>query len=133
MSTRYLTNLILTLVGGFLVVVSQGFGGGLFSWVMLGFGIATIVIAAPGVAIGSRGSTQRGLDYLFSLLGAWTIIASMVFAGAALTWLGFASGVGLVALGVAGLTLHELSTERVVHSLEVHSEAHSEQEFAGVA
>jgi hypothetical protein len=133
MSTRYLTNLILTLIGGFLVVVSQAFGTDLFSWVMLGVGIVTIVVAAPGVAVGSRGSMQRGLDYLFSLLGAWTIIASMVFGAVALTWLGFASGIGLVALGVGGLTMHELSTERVVHSLEVHSDTRSEQELAGVA
>lgn len=133
MSTRYLTNLILALIGGFLVVVSQAFGTDLFSWVMLGVGIVTIVIAAPDVALGSRGSLQRGLDYLFSLLGVWTIIASMVFGGVVLTWLGFASGIALVMLGVGGLTMHELSTERVVHSLEVHSDTRSEQELAGTA
>ncbi len=135
MSTRYLTNLILMLIGGALVVVSQAFSVGLFMWVMLGVGIATILLSAPGVAIPSRGSTQRGLDYLFTLLGAWTIIASAVFAGAAVTWLGFASGIGLVALAVAGLTAHELSTERVVHSLAVpeHREREREHDLAGVA
>jgi hypothetical protein len=89
--------------------------------VMFGVGVATLVITVPGVATGSRGSAQRGLDYLFSLLGAWTIIASQVFSGAAVTWLGFASGIALVILGVAGLSAHELSSERVVHSFELRS------------
>ncbi|MGH2903084.1 MAG: hypothetical protein ACRDK7_05795 [Solirubrobacteraceae bacterium] len=133
MSTRYLTNLALALIGGALVVVSQAFSVGLFMWVMLGVGIATILIAAPGVAFPARGNTQRGLDYLFCLLGAWTIVASAVFGGAAVTWLGFASGIGLVAIAVAGLTAHELSTERVVHSLEVSPERSRERDLAGVA
>jgi hypothetical protein len=132
MSTRYLTNLILALVGGTLVVLSQAFSVGLFMWVMLGVGIATIVISAPAIAYPSRGSIQRGLDYAFSLLGAWTIIASVVFGGAAVTWLGFASGIGLVALAVFGLTAHELSTERVVHSLAVSDHPERERDLAGM-
>jgi hypothetical protein len=52
-------------------------------------------------------------------LGAWTIVASLVFAPTTVVWLGFASALGFVALAVAGLTAHELTTERVVHSLTV--------------
>jgi hypothetical protein len=89
-----------------------------FTWLMFGVGVAAALIAAPGVAILSRGRAQRALDGLDGLLGTWTIVASMVFAGAAVTWLGFASGIALVAAGVLGLTLHELRTEHVVHSLE---------------
>jgi hypothetical protein len=37
-------------------------------------------------------------------------------------WLGFASACAFVLLGVAGLTAHELTTERVVHSLAVERE-----------
>ncbi|MGH2864266.1 MAG: hypothetical protein ACRDJX_03340 [Solirubrobacteraceae bacterium] len=119
MSTRYLTNVTLVVVGGFLLVTSQAFGVATFSWLMLASGIAMLVIAAPGVAIPARGALQRSLDYLFSLLGVWTIVASTVFGGLAVTWLGFASGAALALLAVAGLTAHELSTERVVHSLDV--------------
>lgn len=135
MSTRYLTNLSLALLGGFLVVTSQAFAIGTFSWVMLGVGIAALVLTLPAIAFPSRGSVQRGLDYLCSLLGAWTIIASQVFAGATVTWLGFASGIALVALGVLGLSAHELSSERVVHSFEVRTSGHTEAEkdFAGVS
>jgi hypothetical protein len=141
MSTRYLTNVALVLLGGFLLVTSQAFAVATFSWVMLGVGIATLLITAPAVAIRSRGPAQRGLDYVFSLLAAWTIIASQVFAGAAVTWLGFASGAALVALGIAGLSAHELSTERVVHSFELHASAPNggtvptqpERELAGIS
>ena len=135
MSTRYLTNMALTSLGGFLLVTSQAFAAGSFSWLMLGVGIAALVLTLPAIAFPSRGSLQRALDYVFSLLGAWTIIASQVFADATVTWLGFASGVALVALGVAGLSAHELSTERVVHSLELR-ESHSsqsERELAGIS
>jgi hypothetical protein len=130
MSTRYLTNLVLALVGGFLLVASQAFTVAIFMWLMLAGGIATIVVAAPGVAIPSHGAVQRGLDYLFSLLGIWTIVASIVFGGVAITWLGFASGAALVALALVGLTAHELSTERIVHALDVRSPA--EREHAGM-
>jgi hypothetical protein len=112
----------------------QAFALSTFSWLMLGVGIATVVIAAPAIAIRSRGPMQRGLDYLFSLLGAWTIVASQVFAGTALTWLGFASGAALVALALVGRSVHELSTERVVHSFELRESApsESERELAGI-
>jgi hypothetical protein len=124
MSTRYLTNTALVLLGGFLLVTSQAFAVEPFSWLMLASGIAALVIAAPAIAVASRGFAQRGFDYAVSLLGAWTIIASQVFAGTTIVWLGFASGAALVALGVAALTVHELSTERVVHSLELREAGH---------
>jgi hypothetical protein len=141
MNSRYLSNMALALLGGFLIVTSQAFAVGTFCWLMLGVGIATLVITAPAIAIGSRGAAQRGLDYVFTLLGAWTIIASQVFAGGAVTWLGFASGAALVALGIAGLSAHELSTERVVHSFELHASApdganlptQPEREIAGIS
>jgi hypothetical protein len=122
MSTRYLTNLALLLLGAFVVVVSQAFAVSTFMWLMFGAGIAAVVIAAPGVAVRSRGPIQRGLDGLTSSLGAWTIVASVVFSGAAVTWLGFASGLALVAFATIGLTFHELKTERVVHSIAVESQ-----------
>jgi hypothetical protein len=135
MSTRYLSNITLALLGGFLIVTSQAFAPATFIWLMFGAGVATLVLTAPAVAIPARGATQRGLDYLFSLFGAWTIIASLVFAGATVTWLGFASGGALLVLALAGLTAHELSTERVVHSFELQTGApsESERELAGMS
>jgi hypothetical protein len=53
------------------------------------------------------------------VIAGWNIVASLVFAAPAAIWLMFANGCGLLAIALAGLTLHEVSTERVVHSLEV--------------
>jgi membrane-associated phospholipid phosphatase len=130
MNSRYLTNIGLSVMGGFLVVASQVWAPSVFMWLMLGGGVAAVALAA-GIAIPRRGLSQRALDGIIGVLGAWTIIASLVFSGTVVTWLGFASGAAFVALAVTGLTLHELVTERVVHSFEVHTPA-SEHELAGV-
>lgn len=120
MRTRYPTNITLALAGGFLVVASQAFGASTLTWLMLGVGALAMAISLPALlAIKARGLPQRGMDLFMAVLGAWTIVAGLVFAGAAVTWLGFASGIAIVAMAVIGLTAHELSTERVVHSLEV--------------
>jgi hypothetical protein len=129
MNSRYLTNATLIVAGAFLVVASQAFAVPTFKWLMLGVG-AVAVLLAGGIFQTSRGPAQNSLDGIIGMLGAWTIVASLVFAGVTTTWLGFASGAAFVALSLAGLTLHELSTERVVHSFEVHT-AFPEQELAG--
>jgi hypothetical protein len=46
-------------------------------------------------------------------------VETLVFSTAAVQWLTFANGCALEALALGGLVLHELSTERVVHSIEV--------------
>jgi hypothetical protein len=130
MNSRYVTNIGLALMGGFLVVVSQVWSVSVFMWVMLGIGAAALALAGSA-AIPGRGPSQRVLDGLIGLLGAWTIVASLVFSGATVTWLGFASGIAFAALAVIGLTLHELYTERVVHSLEVRLPV-AEHELAGM-
>ena len=130
MNSRYLTNIGLALMGGFLVVVSQAWSVSVFMWVMLGIGAVAVALSAS-VALPRRGGAQRILDGIAGLLGAWTIVASLVFAGSVVTWLGLASGVAFVVLAVIGLTIHELYTERVVHSFEVRTPA-AEHELAGV-
>ncbi len=130
MNSRYVTNLGLALMGGFLVVVSQAWSVSVFMWVMLGIGAAAVALAGS-IALPGRGRSQRILDGIIGVLGAWTIVASLVFGGTVVTWLGFASGVALVALAVIGLSIHELYTERVVHSFEVRTPA-AEHELAGV-
>lgn len=118
MSFRFLTNTALMLLGGFLVVVSLAWVPSVFMWLMFAGGIAAVVLATAA-ALPGRGLAQRSLDGVLLILGAWTIVASLVFAGSTITWLGFASACGFVALALIGLGLHEVSTERVVHSLEI--------------
>jgi hypothetical protein len=132
MSSSYVTNIALLILGAFLVVVSQAFSVGTFTWLMFGGGIAAIVMSAPVTPLRGRGTPQRALDGVIAVLGSWTVVASMVFAGAAVTWLGFASGLGLFALATIGLTVHELRTERVVHSLApTHASSADYDQLAG--
>ena len=121
MGSRYLTNALFIAVGAFLIVTSRAFAVGVFMWLMFGCGIGVLALAAAISGRASRGGPQRALDGAASLLGAWTIVASMVFAGVTVTWLGFASGIALFILALTGLTVHELRTERVVHALEISS------------
>ena len=130
MNSRFLTNIALAIVGGFTIVASQVWAPSIFMWLMLGAGAAAIGLATAA-ALPRRGLAQRSLDGIIAALGAWTVVASLVFAGTVVTWLGLASGAGFVALALAGLTLHELSTERVVHSFEVPTNATS-PEYAAV-
>jgi hypothetical protein len=62
----------------------------------------------------------------FSLLGGvmasiaiWEIVAAAVFQPRISRWLTLADGLMIAGLACAGLVLHEVSRERVVHVLEV--------------
>lgn len=119
MSTRYLTNLTMVIAAGFLVVATQAsFSASTVAW--LTFAIAAGLTPVGLYMLASRSTiAQRAIGAAASVLGAWTIVASLVFLPATVVSLGFASALAFVALGVVGLTAHELTTERVVHSLDV--------------
>ena len=118
MRTRFFYNSLLALAAGFLVVATQAFAPVTVAW--LTFGIAAgITVAALGMLALRTGLIQRGLAALTVGLGAWTIVLSLVFAPITVVWLGFASALAFVALAFAGLTAHELTTERIVHSLDL--------------
>ena len=111
--------------GGFLVVVVFAWGATTATW--LGFAIS-IPLALFGLAMAysATRSAARGERMGVATLGAltfaiasWTIIASLVFAPSVARWLIFASACAHVALAMATLVIREVSTERVVHHLEV--------------
>ena len=85
----------------------------------IAFGVALGILGLTGVAQRDRGRgiVQSALDVVVLPLAAWSAIASVVFHGSTLTWLSFGDALGFVGLGIVGLIAHELSTERVVHSL----------------
>lgn len=132
MSTRYLSNATLGVAGGFLVVASQAFTQPTIEWLAFAIGILAVVLSA-GIALKGRGMIQRGVDVVTAAVGAWTIVETLVFSGATNTWLGFASGLAFVGLALVGLTAHELSTERVVHSFEIANSEELERDFARAA
>jgi hypothetical protein len=122
MRIRYLSNLVLALIAGFLVVATQAFDLPAVKWLTFAIAIGATVISLGTAAIRVP-LAQRGLSGVATVIGIWTIVASMVFSLHTVMWLGFASAVALVGLAVVGLTIHELSTERVVHSIQVEHES----------
>jgi hypothetical protein len=117
MRLHFFTRLSLLLAAGFLVVASQVWTGATLQWLFIAGGIVMIIGAAMD---GIRASAPaRLLAGAIAVLGIWTIIESFVFDGANLEWWSFASACALALLSTAGLVLHEMSTERVVHELSV--------------
>lgn len=123
MDLRYpflaLANLI---AGGFLVAATYGFSAG--TAVTLGFAVS-IAVALIGLGMLYSGFRKPGpmvLGSLTAILAIWTIVATNVFADDTARWLVFASALGHVGLALIGLIRHEISTDRVVHTLEVSAE-----------
>ncbi|MGH2882770.1 MAG: hypothetical protein ACRDPA_08770, partial [Solirubrobacteraceae bacterium] len=82
------------------------------------FGLAMAYSAARGIGSGERiGVTTLGT--LTFLIASWTIVASLVFSPPVARWLIFASACAHVALSITSLVIREVTTERVVHHLEV--------------
>jgi hypothetical protein len=122
LNIRYwLLTVLLALAGGFIVVETQAFAPATAVTIAFAVAIGVTVLALAALLEASRRD-----DHVFGwlpgagvLLGAWTIVAMNVFPTLTEKWLGFASGLGILALALAALTLHELRSERVVHSIEI--------------
>lgn len=59
------------------------------------------------------------LGALTCVIASWTIVASLVFAPATARWLIFASACAHVSFAMVGLAIREVTTERVLHHLEL--------------
>jgi len=114
MNTRYVTSLLLAVAGAFLVVASQAFTAGTTAWLAFAIGIGALVLAGVPAAFRERSPLGLALDGVLAVLAAWTIVASLVFAGSTVVWLSFAEGLGIAALAVGGLTLDHVRMLRLV-------------------
>jgi hypothetical protein len=133
MSYRYLSYLGIALVAGFIVVATQAFATGTVTWLAFAAGV---LFTLGGLAMMSRpGRPFRATAAATSVLGALIVIEALLSSGTTMIWLSFAGALGVLGLAIAGLSLHELSTERVVHSLEVSPgrPAEADRERAGMA
>lgn len=117
----WLAILSLALLGGFLIVESQAFAPTTASGIAFAIAIAITLVALAASAMGSArdGRAFAALPALCALIGAWTIVAMNLFSALTEKWLAFASGAGVLGVALVALALHELTVERVVHSLEV--------------
>jgi hypothetical protein len=117
MRISFLSRLALLVGAAFLVVVTQAWSGGTLEWLFVIGGIVMLALAAVDFTA-ARGA-QRSLNAALLVLGIWSIIQALVFSGSTREWISFATAVAAALVAIAGLVLHELSTERVVHELAV--------------
>ena len=116
MSTRFVTNAIFAAAAGFLVVASQAFSSSTTGWIAFGIAIGVLAVACLAQADASRGVVQRSLDGVVAIVSAWTIVASVVFHGAAVKWLSTGEALALVAFALAGLTYNEVRGEKAMRA-----------------
>ncbi|HVV14699.1 hypothetical protein [Amycolatopsis sp.] len=115
LNTRFGVDVLGVVAGGFLAVTAVALPVHAAGWV--GFGVFTglALVGALGAVLATRLSARIGHGVL-GLVGLWSLIAALVFTSPALL---FADALAVVLVALADLTVHELSTERVVHQLEV--------------
>ena len=89
---------------------------------------ATILLAtfqAAASAVLAKKTSHRLGHSVIALAGLWSLIAALAFSGSALTWLVFADAIAVGVLGLVDLAVHEATTERIVHQLEVRDFSHA--------
>jgi hypothetical protein len=118
LSPRFALNTFAVLAGGFLAVSAMTFTAPIAGWLAFGVSTGVAVAGIAGILLAHRTSAKVGHGAL-AVVGLWSLIAALVFSGTALTWLVFAGALAVAGVALGDLTAHELSTERVVHSLEV--------------
>jgi hypothetical protein len=118
LSVRFSLDSLYVVAGGFLAVAAMAWSAGTAGWTAFGVSTAVTVIAAASATLAKK--TGRRLGHgLIALVALWSLVAALAFSGPALTWLVFADAIALGVLGLADLAVHEATTERIVHQLEV--------------
>jgi hypothetical protein len=106
------------IAGGFLVTATYAFSDS--TVVNLGFAVS-IAVAIVGVVMGiigaqsSKTNERIGLGvigWLTAALASWTIVATQVFQDTTAVWLVFGSGLGHIALSVAGIITEAATGKR---------------------
>ena len=96
-------------------------------------GVGAAALAGVTALMPGRGAAQRTMDAVIGAFAAWTIVESLVFSGEIVVWVSFGAASAIAALAIAGLTLAELSTEAVVHSLEARTGSRATERAASEA
>ena len=117
MSSRFVTNSVLTVGGGFLVAASLAFAPTVTAWLALAVSIGVLATSAVAQVDPSRTLVQRGLDGIAGIVAVVMLVFSVVFTGVAVHWLAFAFALGFVGLGYTGLVLNEVGDWRAEHGL----------------
>ena len=121
-SSRFLLDSLFVVAAAFLTVASMAWSAGPAGWTAFGVSTGIAVLAVASVATAKKTSLRVGHG-LLGLVALWSLVAALAFSGTALTWLVFADAIAVGVLALADLAVHEATTERIVHSLEVRDPA----------
>ena len=122
LSSRFILDSLFVVAGAFLTVASMAWASGTAGWTAFGVSAGVTVLAAASAARTQK-TSQRVGHGLLSVVALWSLIAAVAFSGTALTWLVFADAIAVGVLALVDLAVHEATTERIVHSLEVRDPA----------
>jgi uncharacterized membrane protein len=117
---RYVAFLLIAVAAGFLVVASQAFALIDIANLALGVGIGMLVVSLAVAARYRRHLPSLVGGIALAVVSAWMIVASQVFSLETVQNLTFAAALAIAGLAIACLSAHELTTERIVHSLAPH-------------
>jgi hypothetical protein len=117
------------LAAAFLVVASMTWSAGVAGWTAFGVSAGITVIAAASAVLTPRYARKAGHG-IIGLVALWSLVAALAFSGTLLTWLVFADAIAVGVLALADLSVHEATTEKVVHQLVVHDTTQAEQRTA---
>lgn len=118
LSPRFALGTLTVIGGAFLTVAAMSFCAPVAGWLASGVFTGLAVLAVTSAALTRSAGRRIGHD-LLALVALWSLIAALVLAGTALTWLVFAGAIALGVAALADLTAHEVTAENVVHRLEV--------------
>ena len=115
--SRFISWVTIGVAAAFLVVATASFPVATTVW--LAFAIAAgTVIASAAVAYANRRDVATLYTALLVLvIGAWTVVASLVFPQATADNLALASSLAISGLALVGLTANELSQEHAARSM----------------
>jgi len=118
LSSRFILDNVTVVGAAFLVAAALAFTAPVAGWI--GFGVFTglTVLAATSAALARTPGRKAGHG-LLALAGLWSLIAALVFSGHVLMWLVLADAILLGVIALAFLSVHEATTEKVVHQLVV--------------
>ena len=118
LSLRFALDNLFVLGAAFLAVSAMAFSVTLAGWLAFGVSTGLAVLAAASMATAHRAGQRIGHGAV-GLVALWSLIAALIFTGNVLAWLVLADAIALGVVALADLTAHEVSTENVVHRLEV--------------
>jgi hypothetical protein len=124
LSARFMLDSLFVVAGGFLAVASMAWSAGTAGWTAFGVSTGVAVIAAASAVLAKKTGHRLGHGVI-ALAGLWSLVAALAFSGSALTWLVFADAIAVGVLGLVDLAVHEATTERIVHQLEVRDFSHT--------